>query len=116
MNKNQVIDILETIQNMYHAKFKIDNPQKTVDAWFKILQDFDFDTINRNLTNYVSKNSFPPSVADLINMPEHKDKAILNAQETAELLKGYAEQPEADKKHVAAELERMRAILGIKRG
>ena len=41
MNRNQVIELLSTIQSLY-PNFKVENKTFTVNAWFEMLKDCDY--------------------------------------------------------------------------
>lgn len=117
MNKKEAVEIIRTISDIYGNKFKMDDPQGTVNAWFSILQDYDFDIIHANLMEYVKRNKFAPTVADLlITHTEERDRAVLNADETREMITSWEKHKKPDKEQADAALREMRKMLGIKRG
>lgn len=123
MNKNQVIDVLETISNVYQNKFKMENPKKVIEAWFNVLKDYEFDFVMDNLSQYIKSNHFPPSIADLVKEPEKRDRAIPSIDETREMLRKQKESEEwvaANREQIdevrKREMAKVAKMLGIKRG
>jgi hypothetical protein len=118
MEKKEVVEIIKNISTYYGGKFKMDDPQGVVNAWFDILKDYEFTEIVENLKNYVKNNHFPPSVADIIKVEPAKDRAIPGYEDTKAMMANWdqeranAANDEVAKKHLAD----MRKILGIKRG
>lgn len=118
MNKPEVVAIIKNIVDIYGGKFKMDDPQGTVNAWYSILKDYEFETIHANLIEYVKANKFVPSVADLIHATERRDRALPTIEETNQLLLGYeqAKEEKADPEQAEAALAKMRKLLKIERG
>lgn len=118
MDKKQTAVILEIIATMYQNKFKVDNKQLLLDLWFDTLKDYDFEAISENLKAYYKTNKFPPSVADLVNNKEKRDRALPTIEQTNNLLLEYeqAKEQKADPEQVEAALAKMRKTLGIERG
>lgn len=118
MDKKQTAVILEVIATMYQNKFKVDNRQLLLDLWFDTLKDYDFEVISENLKVYYKTNKFPPSVAELVNNKEQRDRALPTIEETNQLLLGYeqAKEQKADPEQVEAALAEMRKVLKIERG
>lgn len=116
MNKKEVVEIIKNISDIYGNRFKLDDPQGTVNAWHAVLKDYEFDIIQANFMEYVKHNKFAPSVADLIHVAEARDRAVLNTDETREMMATWKKESKADKKQADAALGQMRQILGIKRG
>jgi hypothetical protein len=118
MNKKEVATLLKTISTYYGSKFKVDDPQGTLNAWHKILSDYEFSEIEQNLTEYVKNNKFPPAVADIITIESGVNKAVPTYDETRAMFEKW----ENDKKEIASKevaekaLSNIRDILGIKRG
>lgn len=118
MDKKEVVEIIKTISNIYGSKFKMDDPQGTVNAWHMVLVDYEFDSIMANLQSYVKTNRFAPSVADIIEVEPAKDRAIPSYDETKEMMaKWDQERANAANDEIKKEqLANMRKILGINRG
>lgn len=115
MNKKDVVEIVKEISTYYGNKFKMDDPKAIIDVWFKILKDYEIDEIMVNLGNYVKNNPFAPSVADLIKVPERRDRAVLNQDETNAMMQGWQKGTKATKDQADAALSEIRELLGIKR-
>jgi hypothetical protein len=115
VNKAEVVEIVKYISNCYGNKFKTDDPKGLIDSWYAVLIDYEFDIIRENLYEYVKTNKFAPSVADLIAIPDQKDRAIPDKEQTQNMISSWDEQKEqADPEQIENELAKMRKIL--KRG
>lgn len=86
MNKKETAVILEIIATMYQNKFKVGNKQLLLDLWHDALKEYEFESISKNLKAYYKTNVFPPSVADLIEYAEKKEKYVPTVSETVLLL------------------------------
>lgn len=112
MIKKETFAILTEIKS-YWDRFEID--QDRIDKWHQLLQDYDFTEIMNNLNEYVKTNRFAPSISDLIKVPERRDRAIPNNQETKDMLASW-EKETANKipeKEADEHLANIRKLLGI---
>lgn len=75
MNRNQVIELLSTIQSLY-PNFKVENKTFTVNAWFEMLKDCDYCMIQQGLKVFVKtdKSGFAPSIGQLIDKAQMSHK------------------------------------------
>lgn len=75
MTREETQMILAVIDVTY-PNFKIENKTATVDAWYYMLSEYDYNAINIALKAYVttSGTSFAPSVSQLIAMAHKKDE------------------------------------------
>lgn len=69
MTREEVKKILMVMDATY-TNFKIENKQQTLDAWYFILADYDYNEIALALKSYIaaSNSAFAPSVSELIGM------------------------------------------------
>lgn len=69
MNREETKKILMVIDATY-PNFKIENKQQTLDAWYFMLSDYDYNEIALALKTYIttSGSAFAPSVSELIAM------------------------------------------------
>ena len=116
MNKNQVIDLLETIDAMYPGKLKPTDFKRMLDVWSSALADFDETVIRKNLNAHRYTSSFIPTIADLVRKDAGTRTYVPNAEETAKMLKRYDEPVEADPEVVKSAQAEIQRILGIRRG
>ncbi|MGN1385952.1 MAG: replicative helicase loader/inhibitor [Bacillus sp. (in: firmicutes)] len=109
MTKKQLYEIGKLMKR-YYEQVKFD--QEKLDAWYEILQDYDFETVKANLEAYVKHSDFPPKIKDLIAEGEKQHSIVPGYEETVVLL---ADMETGSPSEVAQqELAKMRAILGIK--
>ena len=75
MNRNQVIELLSTIQSLY-PNFKVENKTFTVNAWFEMLKDCDYCMIQQGLKVFAKtdKSGFAPSIGQLIDKAQMSHK------------------------------------------
>ena len=75
MNRNQVIELLSTIQSLY-PNFKVENKTFTVNAWFEMLKDCDYCMIQQGLQVFAKtdKSGFAPSIGQLIDKAQMSHK------------------------------------------
>lgn len=76
----------------YPANFKIENLEKTADAWLLVLRDSERNVVMSNLSKHVKTNRFPPTLADLLQIPivdkyENGRRAIPNVDDTLWLIR-----------------------------
>lgn len=115
MNKKEVMEIIKSVSIYYQNKFKMDDPIATIDAWYNILRDYEFEDINANLKEYVKHNHFAPSVSELIRLPQAKDRALPDYAETKVLMSSWEAEKanRATKEQADKALAEMRKTLGI---
>lgn len=118
MNKIEVLKIMQTA-SIHYQNFKMGETQEeqllTLDAWYDILQDYDFQSINQGLKDYVKSGvPFPPNAGQLL--PKKSSGVVPNVKETLMLLESRD-----NRENIATESERekalaeMRKVLGIER-
>ena len=82
MTRDEVKKLLAII-NVTYPNFKVENPTETVNIWFMLLEEYDFELIQMGLKIYIttSDSAFAPSVSQLIAMSrkpsELKEKNLL---------------------------------------
>ncbi|MBC5636441.1 hypothetical protein H8S33_06335 [Ornithinibacillus sp. BX22] len=62
MNRQEAIDILQLIKELY-PKFNVKKERMTF--LIPLLEKMDYQQVMDNLTHYVSQNPFPPTIADI---------------------------------------------------
>lgn len=69
MTRDEVKKLLAII-NVTYPNFKVENPTETVNIWFMLLEEYDFELIQMGLKIYIttSDSAFAPSVSQLIAM------------------------------------------------
>lgn len=115
MIKKETFAILTEIKSYWD---RFDVKQERIDKWHEILKDYEFDIIMDNLRLCIKTNRFAPTVADLINVEDRKDRAIPTNEETKQLIASWdeAKKEKATPDQAAAALAEMRKILRINRG
>ncbi len=120
-NKIELLDVVEIIEAIcmyYPNNFKIRDLEQTAKAWHLPLQESDRSTVMSNLLAHIKTNHFPPTIADLLNAEQEKDKpdkyehqrrAIPNPEETLLMLENYEKQSE----NRATPEERTKALAKI---
>ena len=92
MKKTEVLTTLNAIA-MYYPNFKVGSLEETTDAWHLLLQDSEDAVVTKNLIEHIRTNRFPPTIADLLKLPEARDRAIPTAAETIQMLNAPAKEP-----------------------
>jgi hypothetical protein len=120
VERDETKSIVKLIKESYGNKFSMNDPKATIDAWHLILRDYDFDLILENLKNYITNNSFAPTIADLVKPPKveaeryipsvEETKLILDKQEAA--IQAALNDPKTKDAKERAKAE-IRKILGI---
>ncbi|MEW9122702.1 MAG: replicative helicase loader/inhibitor [Thermotaleaceae bacterium] len=124
MNKKDVLMIIVEIQTFYNYPFTKREPDKNANdvlldltnKWHKVLKDYEFETIKKNLNDYIKSNRFAPAIADLVN-ENQKERAIPNKEETQAMLRQWDLERvnESSKEKTDIYLANIRNLLGIKR-
>jgi len=109
MTKRDVFELLKLI-SVYYESYEIN--QEKVDQWFKMLKDYQYGLLERNLRRHVACSPYAPKVSDLIRHPENGSRAIPNVEETRSFLK--QNQKPASEEVVQRSLAKIREILCIK--
>lgn len=115
MNKLDVAQLLKTIC-MYYPNFKIEDVDKTTNAWLLVLQNDDASVVGKNLANHVRTEKFPPTIADLLKIPvvdkyENGRRAIPNAEQTKLMLESYENKTPATREKINEVSEKVWEIL-----
>lgn len=116
MNKNEVVDLLETIDAMYPGKLKPTDFKRTLDEWSAALEPFDESLIRKNLNAHRYVSAFLPTIADLVKKDAGVRTHVPDAQATQDFLDRYKTAPETDPEVVEAAKREIRRLLGIRRG
>ncbi|TYS68681.1 hypothetical protein FZC76_06970 [Sutcliffiella horikoshii] len=77
MNKKEVLEIIQLIEKMYNNPFTkniLPSEQqikiKTIaEAWHEFLEDQDFNQVRSKVKKHVLTSKFPPTIADLYELP-----------------------------------------------
>lgn len=114
--------------SLYYPNIKLGDTEEqqlfTLDAWYDILKDYDYNEINHNLTEYVKTGaSFPPNVGQLLpKQKENKSKYVPDAADTQKYLLDMQHRealalndPELERVRLEAQME-IRKTLGIDKG
>ena len=110
MNKKEVYEIARLIRSYYEqTKFN----QEKLDAWYAILQNYEFVKVKVNLEAFVKRSDFPPKMRDLIEEEKPLSSNVPSYEETMTLFGVKAERSSSTV--VQEELAKMREILGIRR-
>lgn len=116
MKKSEVIDLLEQIDLFYPGRFRMEDPQKTINSWHNLLKDEDPKRIEENLIYHAKNSQYVPGISDLLKEPEGKKRVTPNADETQAYLKRYEEkanQPK-DEEEIKKIQQEIRKMLNIK--
>lgn len=116
MERTEIALLLRKIDIYYDGKVKKADPKERFESWASVLADIDGELVNQNLMRHVKTNSFPPTLADLIQQPEKEGRAIPTFEQTQRYLKEKDDiQPASDETREKY-LAQMRDILGIQGG
>lgn len=68
MTRDEVIDILLNVQ-AYYPNFRVPNKTITVNAWYRILKDYEYKQVQEGLDAYVRSDTsgFAPGVGEIID-------------------------------------------------
>ena len=88
MQNRITMDDFKVIVKILKAAYPRDNfipNEYTFNLWYKALQDIQYPTLNKAVTNYIMTNKFPPTIADirslsyrLTNRPDMMSSAAWN--------------------------------------
>lgn len=100
----QIVQKIAVLYPQFNDKIAA-NAAGIVKGWHEVLEDYDYDTIRQNLMQYVKRNKFAPSIAELVAEPEpdkidlaeNGRKAVPNAAETYRMLAEQAKAEQASK-------------------
>lgn len=112
MTKNEVIDLLESIDQCYPGRLKWDKPQELIMEWTKKLEKYDAEMIQENFLAHVETSAYLPTLSDLIRKAP-AGKVVPSFQETRDFLKRYDTPAPVTEEVREAEREKIRKILGI---
>lgn len=83
MNRNEFIDIMSGIMEMYPGRFDgLGN--LAMEMWYEALSDLDFTITKKAVVNHIKSSKFPPTVADIreqYSKYKDKQKEYINALE-----------------------------------
>jgi len=71
MTKRQVTQLLAFLNDVYP---NLEVTQSRIDTWFALMKDQNPATVMKKAEDYVLKNSYPPTVADLIIIKPKKTR------------------------------------------
>ena len=71
MTKRQVIHLLSFLNDVYP---NLEVTQSRIDTWFALMKNQNPATVMRKAEDYVLRNTYPPSVADLITIKPKKSR------------------------------------------
>ena len=108
MNKREVYEIGKLIKS-YYEQTKFD--QEKLNAWYAILQNYEFEKVKANLELFVKHSEFPPKIRDLIHGEKPQFSNVPGYEETMSMLGVTAERSSSSV--AQEELAKMRIILGI---
>lgn len=81
MNRNEFIDIMSGIMEMYPGRFDgLGN--LAMEMWYEALSDLDFTITKKAVVNHIKASKFPPTVADIREQYakcKEKQKEYVNA-------------------------------------
>jgi hypothetical protein len=70
VNRQEAVDILETIKLLY-PKYELTMEKGNI--LIRILEQMDYRLVMENLTNYVARSPFPPTIADIAAYPSEEN-------------------------------------------
>jgi hypothetical protein len=68
-----VLELLKEINGAY-TRFIIKEDMPAV--WYKVLKDYDYDSISKNLLDHIKTSDREPTIADLIQKGNRKEKEV----------------------------------------
>ena len=105
MNKTDLAEVINIIKNTYGSRFQ-EFTKSAADVWFECLKDLNRDMLVNATYNYVKKNQYPPTIADLRHeyeaLDDERRRKRVQLRDTynstlAIYPCAYDEQPEVDK-------------------
>lgn len=77
MKKEDVIEVLKDIKGAYGNKFEIN--EYTAEAWHRYLEDERSEHVFNRLDEHIRKETFPPSLKDLVSPKKPKPNYAMYA-------------------------------------
>lgn len=75
MNKMELNQLCEFISKVYPtATF----PKEKLIVWFDLLKPYRFDHAMKNARHHALRSEFPPTIADLVQIPKDDEKPLRN--------------------------------------
>ncbi|MCP3032875.1 hypothetical protein LF817_16230 [Halobacillus sp. A1] len=72
MTYEEAVEVLETMEDLYHGKFKL--TKRRVQFLIPLLEKMEFDGVMGKLFNHASAYPFPPTIADIAHhLPEQNE-------------------------------------------
>lgn len=105
MNKTDLAEVVNIIKSTYGSRFQ-EFTKSVADVWFECLKDLNRDMLINATYNYVKKNQYPPTIADLRQeyeaLDDERRRKRVQLRDTynstlAIYPCAYDEQPEVDK-------------------
>lgn len=90
MDRNEVIELFKQIK-MFYPNFEVTTDR--VNAWYNILEKYEFNNSVRNLKKFIETSKFAPTIADLIegqykdSRPYDNTPNVMSDEELAEVKK-----------------------------
>ena len=87
MNIKQTALIIEKISFLYPSFIKDESKVRDiVVTWHEILEDYEYESVMKNLKWHIKSSKFPPKISDLITQEEKRIQYIPGVEETKEYL------------------------------
>lgn len=104
MNKKEVYDLLEIISEFFPGFLNMTDSQavqKRMDAWHKILQDYEFEQVESAVFEYCRVNDFPPKISQIIKGINKQNESYIvpNLEQTRELFNKWDKEAEEAKQN-----------------
>jgi hypothetical protein len=81
MTKKQVLKLLILIESVYtNCTFK----DETVQQWFSVCSEMDYEKVIEKLNNHIRKSPFPPAIAEIAVFSSEEDQLQDTLQEWIE--------------------------------
>jgi hypothetical protein len=102
LTKREVLELIKEIVEYYPNFIDLgdkDALQRRIDAWHRILGDYEQEAILNSLAAYVVAKEYPPKIADLVKGIPMKDPSynIPDVAATKEIMKRYEPAPESER-------------------
>ena len=110
VTKKELFQLLQILR-CYYEQFEVN--QEKFDAWYRVLRLEEFDTVKKNLENYVKHSLYVPKISDLVRTEGVRTYLVPSSEETKMSLSSEIQTASADV--IQTELAKMRQILGIER-
>lgn len=79
MNKNQALEVLAAISELYPNKFELTD--RKVEMLLPALVKMDFQGVMTNLKKYVAEKPYPPTIAEIACYPKEENVTLKKQQE-----------------------------------